>query len=140
MWDFHMRHMAIPADNRDKLDVILPAFQANYSGGVARLHEKDFVYEPYRETADFRYAAGNSFQIVRLGNDGDLIHLFADSGTALENALLACLKNADAEMTLEAIKAGSVLGDAVALCARGFSRRRSRMRWRWCCLCWRIAG
>jgi len=95
------------------VDVILPAFQANYSGGVARLHEKDFVYEPYRETADFRYAAGNGFQIVRLGNDGDLIHLFADSGTALEKALLACLKNADADMTLEVIKAGSVLGDAV---------------------------
>ncbi len=114
MWDFHMRHMAIPADNRDKLDVILPPFQANYSGGVARLHEKDFVYEPYRETADFRYAASNGFQIVRLGNDGDLIHLFADSGPALEKALLVCLKNADAEMTLEVIKAGSVLGDAVS--------------------------
>lgn len=113
LWDFHMRHMAIPADNREKVAVILPAFQANYSAGVARLHEKDFVYEPYKETADFRYSAANGFQIVRLGNDGDLIHLFSDSGTALEKALLECLKGADTEMQLEVIKAGSVLGEAV---------------------------
>jgi hypothetical protein len=96
------------------VDVILPAFQANYSSGVARLHEAaNFVYEPYRETADFRYGAKNSFQIVRLGNDSDLIHLFADSGPALANALVSCLKGADAELTLEVIKAGSVLGEAV---------------------------
>jgi hypothetical protein len=113
VWDFHMRHMAIPADNRQKVDVILPAFQPNYSSGVARLHEKGFIYEPYQETADFRYSAANSFQIVRLGNDSDLIHLFSDSGPALEKALLECLKNADTEMALEVIKAGSILGDAV---------------------------
>jgi hypothetical protein len=113
LWDFHMRHMAIPADNRQNVDVILPAFEPNYSSGVAHLHEKDFVYEPYKETADFRYSASNAFQIVRLGNDSDLIHLFADSGPALANALLVCLRGADAEITLEVIKAGSVLGDAV---------------------------
>ncbi len=114
LWDFHLRHMAIPADNQQKVDVILPSFQANYSNGVPHLHEAaDFVYEPYRETADFRYGAKNSFQIVRLGNDSDLIHLFADSGPALANALVSCLKGADAELTLEVIKAGSVLGDAV---------------------------
>jgi HEAT repeats len=113
LWDFHLRHMAIPADNRQKIDVILPAFDANYSAGVPHLHEKDFLYEPYREAADFRYSASNGFQIVRLGNDGDLIHLFSDSGAALERALLACLKNADHEMALEVIKAGSVLGGAV---------------------------
>jgi hypothetical protein len=115
LWDFHMRHMAIPEDNQQKVDVILPAFQPNYSNGVPRLHEaaSGFVYEPYRETADFRYGAKNSFQIVRLGNDSDLIHLFADSGPALANALLNCLKGADAELTLEVVKAGSVLGEAV---------------------------
>ncbi len=113
LWDFHMRHMAIPADNQKKVDVILPAFQPNYSGGVPRLHESDSVYEPYRETADFRYGAANSFQIVRLGNDSDLIHLFADSGPELANALLTCLKGADQELTLEIVKAGSVLGEAV---------------------------
>jgi hypothetical protein len=113
LWDFHVRHMAIPPDNRDKLDVILPAFQANYSSGVPHLHEADFVYEPYKETADFRYSAKNSFQIVRLGNDSDLPHLFADSGPALEKALLECLKGADEELALEVIKAGSVLGEAV---------------------------
>jgi HEAT repeat protein len=112
LWDFHLRHMAIPPDNQQKVDVILPAFQPNYSAGVPHLHENDFIYEPYKETADFRYRATNSFQIVRLGNDSDLIHLFADSGPALANALLACLKDADPEMTLEVIKAGSVLGDA----------------------------
>ena len=57
LWDFHMRHMAIPPDNQSKVDVILPAFQPNYSAGVSSLHEKDFLYEPYRETADFRYRA-----------------------------------------------------------------------------------
>lgn len=113
LWDFHMRHMAIPADNQEKVDVILPAFQANYSNGVTHLHDTDFLYEPYRETANFRYSAKNSFQIVRLGNDSDLIHLFADSGPALANALLICLKGADPELTLEVIKAGSVLGEAV---------------------------
>jgi hypothetical protein len=113
LWDFHMRHMAIPADNQQKVDVILPAFQPNYSGGVPHLHEKDSVYEPYREAADFRYSASNGFQIVRLGNDSDLIHLFADSGPALANALVSCLNGADRELTLEIIRAGSVLGDAV---------------------------
>ena len=112
LWDFHVRHMAIPDDSRGKVDVILPAFYSEFAQGVARLGEKDFDYAPYREASSFRYSATNGFQIVRLGNDSDLIHLFADSGSALEQALLACLDGADRELTLEVIKAGSVLGEA----------------------------
>ncbi|HML16192.1 MAG TPA: hypothetical protein VK419_04165 [Bryobacteraceae bacterium] len=112
LWDFHLRHMAIPDDNREKVDVILPSFLADYSSGVPRLHEPDFRYAPYEETAEFRYRALNDFHVTRLGNDADLPHLFADSGVALEQALLKCLQGADAEMTIEVIKASSVLGEA----------------------------
>ncbi len=112
LWDFHLRHMAIPADNNQKVDVILPAFFADYSAGVPRLHESSFIYEPYLETARFQYRATNDFHITRLGNDTELPALFADSGTALEQSLLKCLDDADREMTLEVIKAGSVLGKA----------------------------
>jgi len=115
LWDFHSRHMAIPEDNRGKVDVILPAFRSEYAGGVERLGQKDFEYAPYREAAAFRYDARNGFQVVRLGNDSDLIHLFADSGTELEQALIACLAGADGQMALEVIKAGSVLGEAATL-------------------------
>jgi hypothetical protein len=113
LWDFHARHMAIPDESRGKVDVILPAFFSQYASGVAGLGEKGFEYAPYREAASFRYDAGNGFQQVRLGNDGDLIRLFGDSGTELEQALLACLQAGDREMTLQVIKAGSVLGEAV---------------------------
>jgi hypothetical protein len=112
LWDFHVRHMAIPEDNREKVDVILPAFYADYSAGVPRLHEASFNYAPYAETAAFRYGAGNGFYITRLGNDTDLPQLFADSGTGLEKALLKCMEGADQEMTLQVIKAGTVLGEA----------------------------
>jgi hypothetical protein len=112
LWDFHLRHMAIPEDNRQKVDVILPAFFADYSAGVSRLHEPDFKYEPYAETAAFAYRATNELHVTRLGNDTDLPRLFADSGPAIERALLKCLSGADREMTMEVIKAGSVLGDA----------------------------
>jgi hypothetical protein len=112
LWDFHLRHMAIPDDNREKIDVLLPSFLADYSGGVSRLHEPGFEYEPYRETAAFRYRATNDFHVTRLGNDSDLPHLYADSGDALEQALLKCLDGADAEMTIQVVKASSVLGDA----------------------------
>jgi hypothetical protein len=113
LWDFHVRHMAIPDESRGKVDVILPAFFSQFASGVAGLGEKGFEYAPYREAASFRYDAVNGFQQVRLGNDGDLIRLFGDSGTELEQALLACLQAGDREMTLQVIKAGSVLGEAV---------------------------
>jgi hypothetical protein len=113
LWDFHARHMAIPDDSRGKVDVILPAFFSHYAAGVSGLGDKGFEYAPYRETASFRYDARNGLQKVRLGNDGELFHLFSDSGEELEQALLACLDGADREMTLQVIKAGSVLGDAV---------------------------
>lgn len=112
LWDFHLRHMAIPDDNRDKVDVILPSFFADYSSGVPRLHEPDFTYEPYKETAEFSYKPSNDFHITRLGNDTDLPRLFADSGPALERALAKCLDGADREMTVEVVKASSILGDA----------------------------
>ena len=112
LWDFHLRHMAIPDDNREKVDVILPSFFADYSSGVPRLHESDFRYEPYAETAAFAYRAANDFHVTRLGNDTDLPHLFKDSGDALERALLKCLDGADRELTVEVVKASSILGDA----------------------------
>jgi hypothetical protein len=112
LWDFHLRHMAIPDDNRQKVDVILPAFFADYSAGVPRLHEPSFTYEPYAETADFAYKASNDFHVTRLGNDTDLPHFFKDSGPAMENALLKCLDGADREMTMQVIKASSILGDS----------------------------
>jgi hypothetical protein len=112
LWDFHLRHSAIPEDNRAKVDVILPAFFADYSAGVPRLHEPDFQYQPYAEAAGFRYGAQNEMHVTRLGNDADLPRLFADSGTELERAILKCLDGADREMKVQVIKAGSVLGDA----------------------------
>ncbi|HLX45106.1 MAG TPA: HEAT repeat domain-containing protein, partial [Bryobacteraceae bacterium] len=112
LWDFHLRHMAIPENNRQKVDVILPAFFSDYSAGVPKLHEVDFKYEPYAETAAFAYRATNEMHVTRLGNDTDLPRLFPDSGAAIERALLKCLDGADRELTMEAIKAGSVLGDA----------------------------
>jgi hypothetical protein len=112
LWDFHLRHMAIPDDNREKVDVLLPSFLAEDSQGVARLHEPGFVYQPYQETVAFRYRAANDFHVTRLGNDSDVPQLFADSGDALEQALLKCLDGADAEITVEIIKASSVLGEA----------------------------
>ena len=112
LWDFHLRHMAIPENNRQKVDVILPAFFSDYSSGVPRLHEAGFKYEPYAETAAFAYRATNEMHVTRLGNDTDLPRLFADSGNAIERALLKCLDGADRELTLEVIKAGSLLGDA----------------------------
>ena len=112
LWDFHLRHMAIPADNREKVDVILPSFFADYSAGVPRLHDPDFKYEPYAETAAFAYKPSNDFHVTRLGNDTDLPRLFKDSGDALERALLKCLDPQDRDLTIEAIKASSILGDA----------------------------
>jgi len=112
LWDFHLRHMAIPEDNKEKVDVALPAFFADYSAGVTRLHEADFTYEPYAETARFEYRATNDIHITRLGNDTDVPQLFPDTSPRLEKALLKCLEGADKEMTLQVIKAGSILGAA----------------------------
>jgi hypothetical protein len=112
LWDFHLRHMAIPDDNRDKVDVILPAFFADFSAGVPRLHDPEFTYEPYQETAAFAYKASNDFHVTRLGNDTDLPRLFSDSGAELERALLKCLDPKDRELTINAIKASSILGDS----------------------------
>jgi len=112
LWDFHLRHMAIPEDNKEKVDVALPAFFADYSAGVAQLHDPSFTYEPYAESARFQYRAANDIHITRLGNDTEVPQLFPDSGDRLEQALLTCLNGADKEMTLEVIKAGSILGGA----------------------------
>ena len=108
-----MRHMAIPDDSRGKVEVVLPPFFSQDAAGVSGLGDKGFEYAPYREAASFRYDARNGLQVVRLGNDGELFHLFSDSGEELEQALLACLDEPDREMTLSVIKAGSVLGHAV---------------------------
>jgi len=54
----------------------------------------------------------NSFFQTRIGNDSDLIHFFKSSGPELEEALLACLTNADDGMKMEVLKAGSTLSEA----------------------------
>jgi HEAT repeat protein len=54
----------------------------------------------------------NGFFQTRVGNDSDLIHFFKSSGPELEDALLACLKDANDTMKIEVLKAGSTLSGA----------------------------
>ena len=95
LWDFHMRHYALPTLKSDTVSIGLPAVLTRYVTGVPDLHRPDYEYPPYREAVDFKYDVHNGFFQTRIGNDSDLIHFFKSSGPELEDALLACLKDAD---------------------------------------------
>ena len=112
LWDFHIRHYALPALKADTVSIGLPAVLTKYITGVPDLHRPDYEYSPYRETVDFKYDVHNGFFQTRIGNDSDLIHFFKSSGPELEDALLACLEGADDSMKIEVLKAGSTLSEA----------------------------
>jgi HEAT repeats len=110
LWDFHTRHMAIPDDKT--LQINLPAVFTQYVASLPDLHRAGYDYTPYREAAKFRYDVFNGFLQTRIGNDSELIHFFASSGPALEEALLECLRGADTAMKVNVLKAGHTLGEA----------------------------
>ncbi len=112
LWDFHIRHYALPEMKADTVSIGLPAVLTKYITGVPDLHRPGYEYSPYRETVDFKYDVHNGFFQTRIGNDSDLIHFFKSSGPELEDALLACLKDADDPMKIEVLKAGSTLSEA----------------------------
>ena len=89
LWDFHIRHYALPALKADTVSIGLPAVLTKYVTGVPDLHRPGYEYSPYRETVDFKYDVHNGFFQTRIGNDSDLIHFFKSSGPELEDALLA---------------------------------------------------
>ncbi len=112
LWDFHIRHYALPELKSNTVQIGLPAVLTKYVPGVPDLHRPGYEYSPYRETVDFKYDVQNGFFQTRVGNDSDLIHFFKSSGPELEDALLACLKGADDSMKIEVLKAGSTLSEA----------------------------
>jgi HEAT repeats len=112
LWDFHIRHYALPTLKADTVSIGLPAVLTKYVEGVPDLHRPGYEYTPYREAVDFKYDVHNGFFQTRIGNDSDLIHFFKSSGPELEEALLACLKGADDSMKMEVLKAGSTLSEA----------------------------
>jgi PBS lyase HEAT-like repeat-containing protein len=112
LWDFHIRHYALPELKSDTVSIGLPAVLTKYVTGVPDLHRPGYEYSPYRETVNFKYDLHNGFFQTRIGNDSDLIHFFKSSGPELEDALLACLKGADDGMKIEVLKAGSTLSEA----------------------------
>jgi hypothetical protein len=112
LWDFHIRHYALPDLKSDTVSIGLPAVLTQYVTGVPDLHRPGYEYSPYRETVDFKYDVHNNFFQTRIGNDSDLIHFFKSSGPELEDALLACLKGADDSMKMEVLKAGSTLSES----------------------------
>jgi HEAT repeat protein len=112
LWDFHIRHYALPELKSDTVSIGLPAVLTKYVPGVPDLHRPGYEYSPYRETVDFKYDVHNTFFQTRIGNDSDLIHFFKSSGPELEDALLACLQGADDSMKIEVLKAGSTLSEA----------------------------
>jgi HEAT repeat protein len=112
LWDFHIRHYALPELKSNTVQIGLPAVLTKYVTGVPDLHRPGYEYSPYRETVDFKYDVHNGFFQTRIGNDSDLIHFFKSSGPELEDALLACLEGADDSMKIEVLKAGSTLSEA----------------------------
>jgi hypothetical protein len=112
MWDFHIRHYALPSLKPGQVAIGLPKVLTQYVEGVPQLDQAGYVYSPYQETADFRYDPHNSFYQTRIGNDSDLIHFFRSSGPELEEALIDCLNGADDNTKIEVLKAGSTLEDA----------------------------
>jgi len=112
LWDFHIRHYALPPLTADTVSIGLPAVLTKYVTGVPDLHVPGYEYPPYREAVNFKYDVHNGFFQTRIGNDSDLIHFFKSSGPELENALLACLQGANDTMKIEVLKAGSTLSGA----------------------------
>ncbi len=112
MWDFHIRHYALPTLKPGQVAIGLPRVLTQYVEGVPDLDQPGYVYPPYQETADFKYDPHNSFYQTRIGNDSDLIHFFRSSGPQLEEALVDCLQGANSEMKIEVLKAGSTLEGA----------------------------
>src|SRR5439155_1538783 len=112
LWDFHTRHMALPTLKENTVSIGLPDVFNKYVSGVPDLHRPGYEYPPYRETVNFKYDVRNGFFQTRIGNDSDLIHFFKSSGPELEDALLACLKDANDSMKIEVLKAGSTLREA----------------------------
>ena len=112
LWDFHIRHYALPQLKENQVSIGLPAVLTKYIPGVPDLHKPGYEYPPYRETVDFKYSVDNGFFQTRIGNDSDLIHFFKSSGPELEEALLDCLKGADETMKIEVLKAGSTLSES----------------------------
>jgi HEAT repeat protein len=112
LWDFHIRHYALPTLKADTVSIGLPAVLTKYVEGVPDLHRPGYEYSPYREAVEFKYDVHNGFFQTRIGNDSDLVHFFKSSGPELEEALLACLTGADDSMKMEVLKAGSTLSEA----------------------------
>ncbi len=112
LWDFHIRHYALPELKSNTVSIGLPAVLTKYVAGVPDLHRPGYEYPPYREAVDFKYDVHNSFFQTRIGNDSDLIHFFKNSGPELEEALIDCLKGADESMKINVLKAGSTLSEA----------------------------
>ncbi len=112
LWDFHIRHYALPELKKDTVSIGLPAVLTKYVIGVPDLHRPGYEYSPYRETVNFKYDVNNGFFQTRVGNDSDLIHFFKSSGPELEEAMLECLKDANDTMKIEVLKAGSTLSES----------------------------
>ena len=88
LWDFHVRHYALPQVKAKTVEIALPSVFTKYVSGVPDLHRPGYEYPPYRETVDFHYDIQNGFYQTRIGNDSDLIHFFHSSGPELEEALV----------------------------------------------------
>ncbi len=114
LWDFHVRHYALPPMKDGTVSIGLPAVLTRYVDGVPDLHKPGYEYPPYRETVDFKYDVHNGFYQTRVGNDSDLIHFYPSSGPELERALIDCLQGpgTDDTMKIEVLKAGSTLSGA----------------------------
>ena len=112
LWDFHIRHYSLPELKKGQVSVALPAVFTKYVSGVPDLHVPGYDYQPYRDTANFRYDVHNGFYQTRIGNDSDLIHFFQSSGPELEEALIDCLQGADSNLKIDVLKAGSTLSGA----------------------------
>jgi HEAT repeat protein/putative sister chromatid cohesion protein len=112
LWDFHVRHYALPPLKANTVSIALPAVEVKYVSGVPDLHLPGYEYPPYREAVNFRYDVHNGFFQTRVGNDSDLIHFFKSSGPELEGALIACLTGADDDTKINVLKAGSTLSSA----------------------------
>ena len=114
LWDFHVRHYALPPVNEGTVAIALPSVLTQYVVGVPDLHRPGYEYPPYREAVNFRYDAHNGFYQTRIGNDSELIHFFHSTGPELESALIDCLRGpgVDDTMKIEVLKAGSTLSSA----------------------------